>query len=151
MESAFCSTVVSGSAWKKKKISPPGPNSSFQLLPNCRQEPKGGFYVGLSDITLLQPSLLPRQEEVSSEKGNETGTWLLVQESYFTHYYLKILFLLKKLNFIMPFIDHRGFPSGPEVKIYLTLQEMQVRSLDQEHPLEKEMATRTSILAWKIP
>ena len=76
---------------------------------------------------------------------------MLVQESYFTHYYLKILFLLKKLNFIMPFIDHRGFPSGPEVKIYLTLQEMQVRSLDQEHPLEKEMATRTSILAWKIP
>ena len=91
---------------KKKKISPPGPNSSFQLLPNCRQEPKEGFYVGLCDISLLQPSLLPRQEEVSSEKGNETGTWLLVQESYFTHYYLKILFLLKKLNFIMSFIGH---------------------------------------------
>ena len=31
------------------------------------------------------------------------------------------------------------------------MQEMQVRSLGQEDPLEKEMATRSSILAWKIP
>ena len=30
-------------------------------------------------------------------------------------------------------------------------QEMQVRSLGQEDPLEKEMVTHTSILAWKIP
>ena len=26
-----------------------------------------------------------------------------------------------------------------------------VRSLDQEYPLEKEMATHSSILAWRIP
>ena len=31
------------------------------------------------------------------------------------------------------------------------MQEMQVRSLGQEDPLEKEMATRSSILAWEIP
>ena len=30
-------------------------------------------------------------------------------------------------------------------------QEMWVRSLDWEDPLEKEMATHTSILAWEIP
>ena len=30
-------------------------------------------------------------------------------------------------------------------------QEMQVRSLDQEDPLEKEMATYSSIHAWRIP
>ena len=30
-------------------------------------------------------------------------------------------------------------------------QEMQVRSLGQEDPLEKEMATYSSIPAWKIP
>ena len=29
--------------------------------------------------------------------------------------------------------------------------ETQVRSLGQEDPLEKEMATHSSILAWKIP
>ena len=31
------------------------------------------------------------------------------------------------------------------------MQKMQVRSLGQEDPLEKEMATHSSILAWKIP
>ena len=30
------------------------------------------------------------------------------------------------------------------------MQEMQVRSLDWEDPLEKEMATHSSILAWEI-
>ena len=30
-------------------------------------------------------------------------------------------------------------------------QEMQVQSVAQEDPLEKEMATRSSILAWEIP
>ena len=31
------------------------------------------------------------------------------------------------------------------------MQEMQAPSLGQEDPLEKEMATHTSILAWEIP
>ena len=30
------------------------------------------------------------------------------------------------------------------------MQEMWVRSLDQEDPLEEEMATQSSILAWEI-
>ena len=30
-------------------------------------------------------------------------------------------------------------------------QEMWVRSLDREDPLEQEMATHSSTLAWKIP
>ena len=31
------------------------------------------------------------------------------------------------------------------------MQEMQVQSLGQEDPLEKGMATHSSILAWEIP
>ena len=31
------------------------------------------------------------------------------------------------------------------------IQEMWVPSLDQEDPLEKEVATHSSILAWRIP
>ena len=31
------------------------------------------------------------------------------------------------------------------------MQETQVRFLNQEDPLEKEMATHSSILAWRIP
>ena len=33
----------------------------------------------------------------------------------------------------------------------MPLQEMQVRSLGLEDPLEKEMANHSSILAWEIP
>ena len=33
----------------------------------------------------------------------------------------------------------------------MPMQETQVRSLGREDPLEEEMATHSSILAWKIP
>ena len=37
------------------------------------------------------------------------------------------------------------------VKHLPTMQETQVRSLGREDPLEKEMATHSSTLVWKIP
>ena len=37
------------------------------------------------------------------------------------------------------------------VKNLSVMQETQVRSLGWEDPLEKEMATHSSILAWRIP
>ena len=37
------------------------------------------------------------------------------------------------------------------VKRLSATQETQVRSLGQEDPLEKEMATHSSTIAWKIP
>ena len=37
------------------------------------------------------------------------------------------------------------------VKHLLTMHETQVQSLGREDLLEKEMATHSSILAWKIP
>ena len=37
------------------------------------------------------------------------------------------------------------------VKCLLTMQETWGQSLGQEDPLKKEMATHSSILAWKIP
>ena len=37
------------------------------------------------------------------------------------------------------------------IKNLQKIQETQVQTLDQEDPLEKEMATHFSILAWKIP
>ena len=37
------------------------------------------------------------------------------------------------------------------VKHLSVMQETWVRSLSQEDPLEKEMATHASIIAWKIP
>ena len=37
------------------------------------------------------------------------------------------------------------------IKNLPAMQETQVRFLGQEDPLEKEMATHSSILAWRIP
>ena len=37
------------------------------------------------------------------------------------------------------------------VKNLPMMQEIQVVSLGQEDPLEKEMATHSSVLAWRIP
>ena len=41
--------------------------------------------------------------------------------------------------------------SGSEGKASACMQETRVQSLGQEDPLEKEMATHSSILAWRIP
>ena len=43
-----------------------------------------------------------------------------------------------------------GFPGGMMVRISLLIQEMQVRYLGGEDPMEEEMATYSSILAWEI-
>ena len=44
-----------------------------------------------------------------------------------------------------------GFADGSAVKNPPVMQEVWVRSLGREDPLEKEMATHSSILAWRIP
>ena len=43
------------------------------------------------------------------------------------------------------------FPVGSVIKNLPVKQEMWVRSLGGEDPLEKEMATHSRILLWKIP
>ena len=44
-----------------------------------------------------------------------------------------------------------GFRCSSAVKNMPAMQETLVRSLGQEDPLEKGMATHSSILAWRIP
>ena len=44
-----------------------------------------------------------------------------------------------------------GFPGGSVIKICLPIQATWVRSLGWKDPLEKKMATHSSILAWEIP
>ena len=45
---------------------------------------------------------------------------------------------------------HWGFPSGSDSKELPEMQEIQVRFLGWEDPLEKGKATHSSILAWEI-
>ena len=61
--------------------------------------------------------------------------------------YIKQSCYLNKLK------QQRGFPDGSEVKNLPAMQETQetrVQSLGQEKPLEEEIATHSSILAWRI-
>ena len=44
-----------------------------------------------------------------------------------------------------------GFPGGSEVKSLPATQEVWVQALGWEDPLEKGMATHSSILAWRLP
>ena len=47
--------------------------------------------------------------------------------------------------------EEGGIPGGSGVKNLPAMQETWVRSLGGENPLKEEMATHSSILAWKIP
>ena len=46
---------------------------------------------------------------------------------------------------------HLSFPGGSDSKEPASSEETRVRSLHWEEPLEEEMATHSSILAWRIP
>ena len=48
-------------------------------------------------------------------------------------------------------LEEKTFLVAQTVKRLSTMRETWVRSLGQEDPLEKEMATHSSILAWRIP
>ena len=56
---------------------------------------------------------------------------------------VRVMFVFKNIS------GERGFLGGSA--IYLPMQEMWVGSLGQEYPLEKNMATLFSILAWENP
>ena len=60
---------------------------------------------------------------------------------------LKYILYFKIIMHTAQFKTHWGFPSGSEVKRLPAMWETRVRSLGQEDPLEKEMATHSSILA----
>ena len=61
------------------------------------------------------------------------------------------IFPLCHLEFILLLIVIIPRPGGSAVKNLPAMQEMWVPSLGGEDPLEKEMATHSSILAWEIP
>ena len=48
-------------------------------------------------------------------------------------------------------MPHMGLPAGSVAKNPSARQEMWVLSLGRKHALEKDMATHSRILAWRIP
>ena len=79
--------------------------------------------------------------------------------THFLGYFIKRLFthslILSFIYFCIYFfhgLGHwQGFPGGTVVKNLPTMWKIRVQSLGQEDPLEKGMATHSSILAWKMP
>ena len=58
--------------------------------------------------------------------------------------------LMKNIN-SFPQKRHRASEVAQGVKNLPTVQDTQVQSWGQEDPLEKEMASHSNILAWRIP
>ena len=58
---------------------------------------------------------------------------------------------LKCLNFLLCLRVNHSHLVAQMVKCLPVMQETQVRFLGQEDPLEKEMTTHSSTIAWKIP
>ena len=54
-------------------------------------------------------------------------------------------------SFVLGYSQFRASLVAQIVKRLPTMQETQVQSLGREDPLKKEMATHSSVLAWKIP
>ena len=78
-------------------------------------------------------------EEIGRSNREKFGTSTL----YYPYPLVFFLYILLSLK--------AGFHGGSVVKCPLGKQETRVQSLGWEDPLEKEMATRSSILAWRIP
>ena len=70
-------------------------------------------------------------------------TDLKVEDSYVNNFKLLVLESI--------ILRASGFPGSSVVKNLPAQQGTQVRSLGGEDPLEKEMETHSSILAWKDP
>ena len=51
----------------------------------------------------------------------------------------------------MTVLEYRDVPGGSDGKVSAYKRETQVQSLGWEDLLEKEMATHSSLLAWKFP
>ena len=81
---------------------------------------------------------------------------------YFLNMFFQLKFYILKFQCLCQKIDgfsfsnsfcflQRASPGAQTVKRLPTKRETRVRSLGQEVPLKKEIATHSSILAWKIP
>ena len=55
------------------------------------------------------------------------------------------------LGSLGPYPTSKGFPGGSVLKSLPAMRESWVRPLGREDPLENEMGTHSSILAWRIP
>jgi len=83
--------------------------------------------------------------KVTGEFSRVMGNFMVVACQNASFYHIQV-----KLQNNGPYARF-AFLVAQSVKNLPAMQEIQVQSLDQEDPLEKETATHSSILAWEIP
>ena len=76
---------------------------------------------------------------------------LLSCVSIFIYFGYSLLIRFIICNYLLPFSKMFSSLVTQRVKWLPVMWETQVRSLDQNDPLEKEMATHSIIFAWRIP
>ena len=109
----------------------------------CREKPKGLFSQGTMWNVNVGPEVLDFTFEVKSHGNMNCYSW--------PHLSLKLLRQRKLWVHLYLFSStHMGFPDDSVISICLVMQETWVSSLGWEDLLEEEMATHSSILAWKI-
>ena len=85
----------------------------------------------------------------STSKALPRNPWLTKLTTEKTALYMMVYYLHQlKINLSQPILS---FPGGSLVKNAPAMQEVWVPSLSLEDPLEKGMATHSSIPAWRIP
>ena len=80
-----------------------------------------------------------------------TGNYLVINYNGRVWKRMYICVYIYRNIHIWEYIYIYGIPSGSAVKNLPAMQEMHIWSPGWEDPLEKEMATHSSILAWEIP
>ena len=126
--------ILQTEIWSGKPFPSPGdlPNPGIEPQSPAWQEdsllstpPGKSTNTGVGSLSLLQPIL--RTQE--SNWGLLHGRWILYYYSYNNQIYISCLL-------------------AQTVKNLLAMKETPVQSLGREDPLEKEMVTHSSILAW---
>ena len=114
---------------------------TYKYIIKCRHDPSQGFFPSLP----LPPSLL-------LSPPLPCGIIMPLHQWY---HHRAQLFFQSIITICTIWGNHKGQKGASlvaqMVKNLLAIQETLVRSLGQEDPLEKRMATHSSILAWRVP
>ena len=80
-------------------------------------------------------------------------TWQIFDRLKLSSWELRpiVRYLASSVLLILFYGHLKGFPDGSDGKCLPAMWDTRVQSLGQEDPLEKEIATHSSTLAWKIP
>ena len=136
-----CCSVVSGCLWPQglQQARLPSPSPTPRACPNPCPSPSS--HLILCHPLLLLPSVFPRIKVFSNEsvlciRCQSIGPWASAS--------------VLPMNIQDWFPLQFGFLVAQRLKRLPLMRETWVWSLGQEDPLEKDMATHSSILAWRI-